>query len=95
MIIFLPLKSKKKYPRAKKLPTTNIRTNFLRLRETHNALQLPVSGISGNSEQKAIIQTTKELIQYTVIQIQFQSLKYTVVIRIRKHLSNFPFRPKR
>ena len=57
---------------------------------------LPVlSGISGNSEQKAILQTAKELIQYTVLQIQFRSLKYTTVIRIRKHLSNFPFRPKR
>ena len=54
-----------------------------------------LSGILGNSEQKAILQTTKELIQYTVLQIQFRSLKYTTVIRIRKHLSNFPFRPKR
>ena len=82
---------------------------LLRLRETHNALQLPVffffllllvflpalSGISRNSEQKAILETTKELIQYTVLEIHFRSLKYTTVIRIRKHLSNFPFRPKR
>ena len=62
---------------------------FLRLRETHNALQLPVflllvtlpalSGISENLEQKNILQTIKQLIQNTVLEIHFQSLKYTVV----------------
>ena len=54
-----------------------------------------LSGISENSEHKAILQTTKELIQYMVLQIQFRSLKHTTVIRICKHLSNSPFRPKR
>ena len=54
-----------------------------------------LSGISGNSEQKTILHTTKQLIQYMVLGIQFRSLKYTAVIRIRKNLSNFPFIPKR
>ena len=53
-----------------------------------------LSGISGNSEQKTILQTTKQLIQYTVLDIQFRSLKYMNVIRIPKNLSNFPFLPK-
>ena len=52
-----------------------------------------LSGISGNSEQKTILHTTKQLIQYMVLGIQFRSLKYTAVIRIRKNLSNFPFIP--
>ena len=77
---------------------------FLRLRETHNALQLPVffffffflflsqpcPEYRGNSEQKIILQTIKQLIQYTVLEILFQSLKYMAVIRIHKNLSNFP-----
>ena len=67
---------------------------LLRLRETRNALQLPVillvvflpalSGVSGNSEQKTILQITKQLIQYTDLEIQFRSLKYASVLRIRK-----------
>ena len=80
---------------------------FLRFRETHNALQLPVfffsfffffswlchryPGISGNSEQKTILQTIKQLIQFTVLGIHFRSLKYMSVISIRKNLSNIPF----
>ena len=70
----------------------------MRLRETKNALQLPVffflwlpalSGIAGNSEQKNILHTTEQLIQYTVLGIHFRSLKYTTVIGIRTKLSNF------
>ena len=34
-------------------------------------------------------QTTKLLIQYTVLETQFPSLKYTTVIEIRKNLQNF------
>ena len=79
---------------------------FFRLRETHNALQLSVffsffpprssalSGISRNSEQKTILQTTKQLIQFIVLEIQFRSLKYMTVIRICKNLSNIPFLSK-
>ena len=52
-----------------------------------------LSGISGNLEQKTILQTTKHIIQYTVLEIQFRSLNYTTVIRICKNLSNFPFLP--
>ena len=37
----------------------------------------------------AIFQTTKQLIQYTVLEIQFRSLKYTAVIRLRKNLETF------
>ena len=82
---------------------------LLGLREMHNALQLHVlflffllhvflpalSGISGNSEQKDILQTVKKLIQCTVLEIQFRSWKYTIVIRIHRNLSNFPFLSKR
>ena len=39
--------------------------------------------------QKTILQTTEQLIQYTVLEIQFRSLKYTTVIRIRKNLETF------
>ena len=44
----------------------------------------PLSGISGNLEQKIILQTIEQLIHYTVLEIQSRSLKYTVVIKIRK-----------
>ena len=54
-----------------------------------------LSGISGNSEQKTILQTTEQLIQFTVLEIQFRSFKYTTVIRIRKNLSNLPVLSKR
>ena len=70
---------------------------FLCLRETHNALQYlcssspsspsrssALSGISGNSEQKTILQTTEQLIQFRILEIQFRSLKYMTVIRIHK-----------
>ena len=50
--------------------------------------------ISGNSEQKTILQTTGQLIQFTVLEIQFRSLKYMTIIRIRKNLSNIPFLSK-
>ena len=53
-----------------------------------------LSKISGNSEQKAILQTIEQLIQYTLLEIQFWSLKYTAVIRIHKNLSNLPFLSK-
>ena len=86
--------------------------NSLRLRETHNPLQLPVfffllffffffffflalSRMSGNSEQKSILQTIKQLIQYTDLEIHIRSLKCTAVIRISKNLSNSPFLLKR
>ena len=54
-----------------------------------------LSGISGNSEQKTILQTTEQLMQFMVLEIQFRSLKYMTVIRIRKNLSNIPFLSKR
>ena len=54
-----------------------------------------VSGITGNSEQKTILQTTEQLIQYTVLVIQLRSLKYMTDIRTRKNLSNIPFLSKR
>ena len=53
-----------------------------------------LSGRSGNFEQKAFLQAIEQLIQYTVAKIQFQCLKFTTVIRIRKNLSNFPFLSK-
>ena len=42
-----------------------------------------------------VLQTIKQPIQYTVLDIHFRSLKYTAVIRIWKNLSNFPFLSKR
>ena len=51
-----------------------------------------LSGISGNSERKIVLQTIEQLIQYMVLEINFRSLKYTAVIRIGKNLSNFPFK---
>ena len=56
---------------------------------SHSSLVL--SGILGNLEEKTILQTTKQLIQFTVLEIHFQSLEYMAVIRIRKTLSNIPF----
>ena len=53
------------------------------------------AGISENSEQKIILQTTEQLIQFTVVEIQFRSLKYVTVIKIRKYLRNIPFLSKR
>ena len=53
-----------------------------------------LSGISRNTGQKFILQTTEQLIQYTTWGIQFQSLKHMVVIRIRHKLSNFPLTSK-
>ena len=50
-----------------------------------------LSGISENSEQKTILQTTEQLIQFTVLNIHFRSLEYMAVIRICKNLSNIPF----
>ena len=49
-----------------------------------------LSGISGNLEQKSISRTIEQLIQCTILEIQFQSLKCMVFIRMRKSLSNFP-----
>ena len=43
-----------------------------------------LSGILGNLEQKTMLQTIKQLMQYTVLGIQLLSLKYTTVIRIQK-----------
>ena len=54
-----------------------------------------LSKISGNLEQKTILQTTEQLIQFTVLEIQFPSLKYMTVIGIRKNLSSIPFLSKR
>ena len=77
---------------------------LLRLHETHNSFAIAfvllllllvflpaLSGISGNSEQKIILQTIEQLIQYTDLEIQFWSLKYKAVISIRKNLDNSPF----
>ena len=52
-------------------------------------------GNTGNSEQKIILQTIEQLIQYTVLEIHFWSLKYWAVIRLCKNLSKFPFLSKR
>ena len=51
--------------------------------------------ISENSDLKTILQTIEQLIQYTLLEIQFRSFKYTDVIRIRKNLCNLPFLSKR
>ena len=48
-----------------------------------------VIGISINSEQKTILQTTEQLIQCTLLGIHFWSLKYTTVIGIRKIWATF------
>ena len=79
-------------------------SSLLPLREAYNALRLPVfffflllfffqyyPEYRGIRSKKTILQTTKQLIQYMVLEIQLQSLKYTTVIRICKNLSNFPF----
>ena len=42
----------------------------------------------------AILKAIEQLMQYTVLQIQSRSLKYTAVIKIRNNLSNFPFLSK-
>ena len=49
----------------------------------------------GKFGAKTILQTTEQLIQFTVLEIHFRSLKYTTLIRIRKNLSNIPFLSKR
>ena len=45
--------------------------------------------ILGNSEQKNSLQTIEQLMQYTVLEIQFRSVKHTTVLRIRKNLETF------
>ena len=73
---------------------------LLRLRGTHNALQLPVffflfiffSLNIGEFGAKNYLQTMEKLIQYMILEIHFRSLKYTAVNRIRKNLSNFSFK---
>ena len=47
-----------------------------------------LSDISKNLEQKSNLQTIEQLIQRMVLETQPRSLKYTVVISIRKNLSN-------
>ena len=49
----------------------------------------------GKFGAKTILQTSEQLIQFAVLEIHFQSLKYMTVIRIRKKLSNIPFQSKR
>ena len=52
------------------------------------------ASVVGNIEKfgaKTILQTTKQLIQFVVLEIQFRSLKYMTVISIRKNLSNISF----
>ena len=53
--------------------------------------------MSGNSEQKVVLQISEQLIQYTVLEIHFRPLKYTYItdVRIGKNLSNFPVLFKR
>ena len=46
-------------------------------------------GILRNSEQKIILHTIEQLTQYTVLGIQFWSLKNTVVIRICKYFYSY------
>ena len=48
-----------------------------------------LSGISGNAEQKTILQTTEQQMQCTVLELQFWSFKYMAVIRIRKIWATF------
>ena len=65
--------------------------SFLSLRETHSPLQLPVffffflSFFCRPSPEHWGIQTIEQLIQYTVLEINFWSLKYTAVIGICKN----------
>ena len=46
--------------------------------------------IIGESGAKTILQTIEQPTQYTVLEIQFRSLKYTVVIRTWKNVSQLP-----
>ena len=59
-----------------------------KMRWGRGCLPLPaLSGISGNSQEKSILQTTKQLMQFSILDNQFWSLIYTTVIGIRKNLS--------
>ena len=66
----------------------NEKTKLLRLRETHNALKLPVFFFfllffcQRYPEYRGI--RSKQLLQYTVLEIHFWSLNYTTAIRICK-----------
>ena len=82
---------------------------LLRLRITHEALQLLVFFFSLFSfpsffsrypeyqeiRSKNYFTDHRQLIQLTVLEIQFRYLKYMTVTRIRKNLSNIPFLSKR
>ena len=82
---------------------------LLRLRITHEALQLLVFFFSFFSfpsffsrypeyqkiRSKNYFTDHRQLIQLTVLEIQFRYLKYMTVTRIRKNLSNIPFLSKR
>ena len=80
---------------------------LLRFRERQNALKLPVFFFSflclvqpypeywGIRSKKFFLQTVEQLIQYIVLEILFWYLKYNVVIKMCKILSNFPFLSKR
>ena len=82
---------------------------LLRLRITHDALQLLVFFFSFFSfpsffsrypeyqeiRSKNYFTDHRQLIQLTVLEIQFRYLKYMTVTRIRKNLSNIPFLSKR
>ena len=86
-------------PQTLNVPILNlflVSHNLLRLRETHNALQLPVfffflffcqlyPEYRGIRSKKTILRTTKQPIQHTVLEIQFRSLKYTTVNRLHKN----------
>ena len=60
-----------------------------------NALHLPIFSILlWNSEQENILQTITYLVQYTVLVIQFWSVKYTTVtVEYAKISSNISFHP--
>ena len=66
---------------------------FLRLRETHNALQLLVFFFlwlcQPYPKYRQILSKT-----YTILQMEFRFLNCTAVIKIRKNFSNFTFLPK-
>ena len=82
---------------------------LLRLRITHEALQLLVFFFSFFSfpsffsrypeyqeiRSKNYFTDHRQLIQLTVLEIQFRYLKYMTVTKIRKNLSNIPFLSKR
>ena len=80
---------------SKKWPWTHAKVQFLCLLKNENALHLPVLSIFlGNWEQENLLLTITHLIQYTVSEIQFWSVKYsTVTVGYPKISSKMSFVP--